>query len=216
MDETRAGILRYLGHRGQTVPEDIEEVIDECLPLMKKAVRLRHTAGEYPLETAEKGLVPVGSGLLLTGGDIAKLLEGCSRAVLFAATIGIEAERLIKGYAPEDLVKTLVLDACATQLIEEGCDLIEREIGEGALKRGLSVTGRFSPGYGDLPLNLQPAILAALDAPRRIGLTCTESLLFLPRKSVTAVIGLGEDICQNLSGCEACPLGNSCAYRKRG
>ena len=216
MDETRAGILRYLGHRGQAVPEDIEVVIDECLPLMAKAARLRHVSGEYHLEPTEKGLVPVGSGLLLEGGDITKLLEGCSRAVLFAATLGIEAERLIKGHAPEDLVKTLVLDACATQLIEEGCDRIEREIGEGALKRGLLATGRFSPGYGDLPLGIQPSILDALDASRRIGLTCTESLLLLPRKSVTAVIGLGENICRTLSGCEACPLGNSCAYRKRG
>ena len=57
--------------------------------------------------------------------------------------------------------------------------------------RGLVPTRRYSPGYGDLPLSVQPALLDALDAGRRLGVTLTESLLMVPMKSVTAVVGIG-------------------------
>ena len=56
---------------------------------------------------------------------------------------------------------------------------------------GLAVRPRFSPGYGDLPLALQREVFAALDCPRRIGLTLSDSLLMSPTKSVTALIGAG-------------------------
>lgn len=49
---------------------------------------------------------------------------------------------------------------------------------------------RFSPGYGDLPINMQKDIFAALDCPRKIGLSLNESLLMSPSKSVTAIIGV--------------------------
>ena len=61
-----------------------------------------------------------------------------------------------------------------------------------AAARGLRTNFRFSPGFGDLPLAVQPAFLAALDAPRRIGLAATAGNLLVPTKSVTAVVGLFE------------------------
>ena len=51
---------------------------------------------------------------------------------------------------------------------------------------------RYSPGYGDLPLELQREIIRVLDCGRTIGITLTESLLMQPSKSVTAVIGMKE------------------------
>jgi hypothetical protein len=82
---------------------------------------------------------------------------------------------------------------------------------------GLTITRRFSPGYGDLPLDIQPALLAVLDAERRIGLTCTQSLILLPRKSVTALIGLGESLPareQKAGSCEGCSLSKTCSINK--
>ena len=49
---------------------------------------------------------------------------------------------------------------------------------------------RFSPGYGDLPIEIQKDIFRALDCPRRIGLTLNENLLMSPTKSVSAIIGI--------------------------
>jgi cobalamin-dependent methionine synthase I len=54
------------------------------------------------------------------------------------------------------------------------------------------LVSRYSPGYGDLPLEMQREIIRALDCGRTIGVTLTESLLMQPSKSVTAVIGMKE------------------------
>ena len=46
------------------------------------------------------------------------------------------------------------------------------------------------PGFGDFGLEYQPFIFEALDCPRNLGLTLTDSFLMSPTKSVTALIGI--------------------------
>jgi hypothetical protein len=72
--------------------------------------------------------------------------------------------------------------------VEAACNEAELAIRQEAAKRKLAALPRFSPGYGDFPLGLQPKLLGVLDAERRLGLTVTPAHLLLPRKSVTAVI----------------------------
>ena len=72
----------------------------------------------------------------------------------------------------------------------------------------------FSPGYGDLPLDLQREIFAALDCPKRIGVSLNESLLMSPSKSVSAIIGLGGEANERCThNCALCTLTN-CLYRR--
>ena len=65
----------------------------------------------------------------------------------------------------------------------------DREQGTGNRERGTAnrLKPRRSPGYGDLPLALSRTILAELDAPRKIGVSITDSNLLVPSKSVTAI-----------------------------
>ena len=64
-----------------------------------------------------------------------------------------------------------------------------REQGTGNREQGTGnrLKPRRSPGYGDLPLALSRTILAELDAPRKIGVSITDSNLLVPSKSVTAI-----------------------------
>jgi hypothetical protein len=57
-----------------------------------------------------------------------------------------------------------------------------------------SITWRFSPGYGDLPLDTHINLLGALDTSRKIGLTVSRSLILIPSKSVTAIIGVTKKV----------------------
>ncbi len=75
-------------------------------------------------------------------------------------------------------------------MIEAYCDECCDALAAHFQKQGLYLRPRFSPGYGDLSLDCQPAFLRVLDAEKRIGLTCTASHLMAPSKSVTAIIGL--------------------------
>ena len=82
---------------------------------------------------------------------------------------------------------------------------------------GCSFPFRYSPGYGDLPLEVQGPLLELLDAPRRAGLCATQTHLLTPRKSVTAILGAADgEIERTKRSCLGCPAQGSCQYRKAG
>lgn len=216
MEKTKAEVLRYLGRRNQEVPEDLDRLVDECLELTRTAAIPRHVSRIFDISSGSGGLFLAGADVALRGEDIARHLSGCGQAVLMAATLGAGADALIRKWERADLTRSLIIDACATQLIEEYCGEAERKIRAEAASSGLASTWRFSPGYGDLPLDIQPRILDALNAGRTIGLTCSESLILLPRKSVTALIGLGKGLADARGGCGACTLRDKCGFRKDG
>ncbi|MBQ8851544.1 MAG: methionine synthase, partial [Oscillibacter sp.] len=114
-----------------------------------------------------------------------------------------------------DMAKAVILNACGSALVEQGCDEAEQEIA--GRFPGLYLTDRFSPGYGDLPLTLQPSICAMLDAQRRLGIVVAPSMLMTPGKSVTAVIGLSRTPqMARIRGCGYCSMRETCALRKGG
>ena len=136
-----------------------------------------------------------------------------------AATLGWETERRILQAQAGRMADAVVLDACATAGVEEVCDRLEDDL----RRRYGRLTGRFSPGYGDLPLELQPAVLRVLDAGRRIGLTLSPGGVLLPHKSVTAILGIDPPQGQTLPAgtescdrCGGCPQREGCVFRKGG
>ena len=143
------------------------------------------------------------------------MLAGCDRAVLLACTLGARFDAKLLAIQARDMAKAVIYDALGSAFVEAGCDQAERDIA--ARFPDLFLTDRFSPGYGDLPLDIQPALCAALDTGRRLGVTVTPSLLMNPVKSVTAVIGLS-DAPQpaRVRGCGACNLRETCQFRKEG
>lgn len=214
MEKAKAEVLRYLGRRNQEVPPELDVLVEDCMGLMRETAAPRHVRQAFDIQFETDAIALSSTGLLLHGNGIRHHLSGCTQAVLLAATLGTSADNLIRRWERTDLTRSLVLDACATQLIEEYCDEVEFQARQEAGQTGLMATTRFSPGYGDFPLDIQPRLLDILDAGRKIGLTCTESLILLPRKSVTAIIGLGEAICESPQSCETCSLYGICTYGK--
>ena len=151
----------------------------------------------------------------LAGSTALGMLAGCDRAVLLACTLGARFDAKLLAIQARDMAKAVIYDALGSAFVEAGCDQAERDIA--ARFPDLFLTDRFSPGYGDLPLDIQPALCAALDTGRRLGVTVTPSLLMNPVKSVTAVIGLS-DAPQpaRVRGCGACNLRETCQFRKEG
>lgn len=204
-------ILMYLGHRGQKVPEDLVRQIEICKERVMKAARPRFVwrRVSYRDHRAED--------LLLPGKDIENLMEQCGEAVLVAATLGPEIDQITRKYEVVDAADALIMDACASVAIENVCNHFEEDLREEITGEGKFLTDRFSPGYGDLPLEIQKDLCRMLNASRRIGLTVSESMLMVPCKSVTAVIGIADQPQPHrASGCEVCNLFRTCEFRKEG
>ena len=88
---------------------------------------------------------------------------------------------------------------------------------ESGSAKKLWMTSRFSPGYGDFPLDYQRELLALTDAPRKIGLMVTSGSIMVPRKSITALIGIaGHPVTGRLASCDECLLRAECPFLKEG
>ena len=180
-------ILRY-ALMPSTAPAPDELPLEECLKAARSTVRCRAVWQRYPLEWGGDEL---DLGFAKTASrHLRRHLEGCAEILLFACTAGSEIDRRINREKLVSPVRGLLMSAIGSQQVEGACDrlcdLLAAEYPEKQL-----VT-RYSPGYGDLPLEIQKDVFRALDCERSIGVTLTESLLMQPSKSVTAVIGMKE------------------------
>lgn len=125
----------------------------------------------------------------LEGKSIKKLLAPCNKCVVMAITVGFELDMKIAALGSSSPALSLLADAAASSAVEDACDAccesIESEL-------GVKLTPRFSPGYGDLPMNIQPALLTLTNARRDLGLTVGAGCMLSPIKSVTAIAGIKE------------------------
>ncbi len=206
--------LRYLGG-GEGVPSALRAQAQQVADRLTAAVQPRYTYRVFPLVHGEEGIALEGAGLLLPGRSAKKMLAQCDRAVLLGCTLGAGFDAVLRAEQVRDMAAAVLLDACGSAWVEAGCDAAEQEIR--ARFPGLYLTDRFSPGYGDLPLDLQRALCAALDSVRRLGVHVGESLLLNPVKTVTAIIGLSDrPQMARIRGCEFCAMNQTCALRKGG
>jgi cobalamin-dependent methionine synthase I len=146
--------------------------------------------------------------------NLSKNLQDCEEIIVFAATLGTGADHLIQKYNRLQMSRAVILQAAAATMIEEYCDQVCRELKAEYEKKGWYLRPRFSPGYGDFPLECQSALLNGLEAGKRIGIKLTDSLLMMPSKSVSAVMGVSRKPYRcEVKGCESCTK-TDCAYRR--
>ncbi len=201
-----------MGYHGEP-DEAFTALVDNCEKALQKTAQPRVIYRVLPLSRDGDSLSA--GALPLPGTDIAKHLGGCDRILLMAATLSGQADQLIHRAGISDMTRSLALDALASAGIEQICNRAELFFQEQL--PGVYFTWRFSPGYGDLPLELQPRILQLLDAQKRLGLTVTAENILIPRKSVTALIGLSEQpLKKGARGCATCRMRETCAFRKGG
>ena len=162
----------------------------------------------HPIEVAEGGVVVC--GVMLAGVSLTKHLAGCSECAVMAVTLGMDVDRMMRRLQVIDMGQAVRLDGDANRYIEDICDSLQREITVDAHERGLYVTTRFSPGYGDLALGYQRDLLRLSGADKTTGITATSSNLLVPQKSVTAIIGLGACRPAKANLCDECSISDRC------
>lgn len=143
------------------------------------------------------------------------LLKNSSYVYVMASTLGYQADRYISELQLKDMSDAVIADACASAMADILCDEEEGRI-VASLDESEFMTMRFSPGYGDVPLDMSEAILNILNAQKRAGITMTASSMLLPVKSVTAVIGISDKKQNRFKSCSCCSIRETCIYRKRG
>ena len=204
---------RYLGYHGTKPDETVAALIDDCIAEVEAAAVPRSIHERFPLIFHGEEGFQIAS-LHLRSRSLQRNLAGCDEVFLFAATLGIAVDTLIKRAALMDSAKGAVMQASAAAVIEAFCDEENEKMRAEMRSEGLYLRPRFSPGYGDLSLDCQRDFLNILKTQKNIGLTVTDSGLMIPIKSVTAIIGISRvNTSCYLQGCEVCTK-TDCSFRR--
>ncbi|MBO7197159.1 MAG: hypothetical protein J6V80_07580 [Clostridia bacterium] len=182
----RSEVLRYAGVR-ESSPE-AESLLDECIRRAGDVLTYNSCYRFFDIkingDEIDLGFATVKSR------SLSVMLGGCDRIVLFCATVGHKMDRLIAKYTAISPATAVMLQALGSERVEALCDRLCSEVEDIVRGEGCKCTARLSPGYGDLPLDLQRGVFSALDCTRRIGVVLGDSMFMTPSKSVTAIIGI--------------------------
>lgn len=201
----RQEAVRYMGGAGIEIDESTNALIDLCENELLKTVNPKFLYREIDLP----------NDTFLKGNDIKAHLSGCHKAVIMCATLGSDVDRLLRTLQITDMAKAVITDALASVAIEQVGSQFDSIIASDY--DGLYLTFRFSPGYGDYPIEMQSVFLNNLDAQRKIGLCTNSSFLLTPTKSITAIMGISHKKPeQKRIGCASCNLNKTCKFRKAG
>ena len=158
------------------------------------------------IESVEGNCVDIGDSIILKSKIIARLSERCYKIAVFALTIGNHLEDMVAYLAENGLVlQATVLDAIGSGATEKLAIHLEEKIKRIANAGGLITSRRFSPGYCDWEVDQQEMIFKALNGDTA-GIRLTESLLMMPRKSISGIIAIGlpDNGIENYNPCRTC------------
>lgn len=204
-------VRRYAGLKSSDFPP---ERIREAAQTVRLVAEGQGSVRYYPYDSANHTIIAESGNLTLSSDAIRRHLADAEQIAVMAVTIGSAVERSIdEAFSAGEYSHALLLDAAATTATEACADHLNRTITAEARRRGLFTAFRFSPGYGDWDITVQPDIVR-LSEGNSIGITVTESSMLLPRKSVTAVVPLRAQKAEALAhGCSVCTY-QTCLSRK--
>lgn len=160
------------------------ETVSRCEENLRRVLNCKYAYINVSVQMKSDNICDLGFGAI-ESYDLAKTLKGCNEAYILGVTIGIGADRLISRLAVTSPAESFITDALASAAAESLCEYADNILrGEG------EKPFRFAPGYGDMPLSYQPAVLEALNADYTLGIRLNSSLLMTPMKSITAILGI--------------------------
>ena len=206
-------VKRYWGYYGPIEHPEADSFIAEAISALEKESDPHHVYKTFPIEV-ESDTVRI-DGRTLESAALARNLTGCTKAVLFAATIGPACDRLVKRANLKSYTLMSCYQAAGAAAIEAYCDMLNDKITADCEAEGLYTRPRFSPGYGDLKIENQKIWFDMLGVTKNTGITLTDSYLMVPTKSVTAIIGLSENKLPCIrQGCENCNMSSTCEFSR--
>ncbi len=206
----RVMALRFLRVRRE-VDDEVKGIFLECEKELKESVSYKACYRYFDIRI-EGDTVFFDDALKFESKKLCKNLSGCKGAFVFVATTSAMVDRLINKHMSLQLSRALMIDAIGSSAIEGFCDALCRHIEE---ENNLKLRPRFSPGYGDLSIVYQSNVLSVCDCSRKIGVMLTNNNMMVPKKSVSAIVGVRpkNEKCSKSSSCENCDS-LSCPYRE--
>lgn len=150
--------------------------------------------------------------------NIGKIIFGQIRksdsAAIFLCTAGNEIGlRSWKAIKTGDLLEGYIYDVIGSEVVETAADLMQNELEECLKKSDMRITNRFSPGYCGWDVAEQHKLFHFMPY-NYSGIRLTPSALMDPVKSISGIIGIGDDVKRLPYTCSLCNM-KECIYRRK-
>jgi hypothetical protein len=212
-----AGIIeKFMGYEPDHSPEPIPELIDEVFKVAHDHCDIR---GGYLIKD-DINLLKDEQLLHINGieFDIKRIISNQLRKIdqiaMFVCTAGQGIGDFSKQLMHDgDFVKGYIVDVVGSEIVESAMDKIQNDLEKQMESTGLHITDRYSPGYCGWSVGEQHKLFSFF--PRGFcGITLTPSSLMEPIKSVSGIIGIGENVRRKGYVCNMCEMVN-CIYREK-
>lgn len=182
-----------LGYRKSTTVlstqqrEKLDRTIAEGFSLCQAAGCWRRIA----ITGKKRDEIVLQDGPVLRSSSLAALLAHSSAVIFMASTVGpaivhAASDAIARG----DGATAVIYDAVGGQSADAAMNWINDFVGSQLRRRAEKLTAhRFSPGFGDFPLENQNVMYSLLDLSR-LNIQLTSRYMLIPEKSVTAVAGV--------------------------
>ena len=208
-------IERILGYKESESHETIYEIVSQ---LLKESESVCNLKAEYRIfenisfnESARS--VEVSNVSFDIGRIIYSQIKRSGSAALFICTAGPEIGIRSRNAMKEgDLLEGYIYDVIGSEAVEAATDLMQIGMEADLALTGKRITNRFSPGYCGWNVAEQHKLFSLMP-DNFCGIRLTESALMDPVKSVSGIIGIGENVKKLPYTCSLCDL-KDCIYRK--
>jgi hypothetical protein len=149
---------------------------------------------------------------LQIGKIIFQQIINSSQVAIFICTAGNKIHDMSREFMKnDDMLKGYVYDLFGSLVVESAMDIIQENLANKLLSSGLKITNRYSPGYCGWNIAEQKKLFSIL--PESFcGVSLTDSCLMIPIKSISGLIGIGENVGYSSYTCNLCDSEN-CLYR---
>lgn len=189
-----------------------ERALAEASALLHPQVAYGHMA----VVSADDDRLRLAEGAALTAPPLVQSLGAAQTVILLAVTVGRDLEPRIAALMESDPASALALDGLGTVAVDALYRAAYRRFESKAADRDLRLSRPFSPGMPGWPVDEgQRWLFSHLD-PGAIGIRVLPSGQMEPRKSCSALIGVGRDV-QPYAGrpCSTCLMHATCTYQQR-
>jgi hypothetical protein len=211
-----SNILDLLGYNTDIDDEHTKMVIDLCLKQAEELILPK--GGIIFLRNGEidsrPGNIRIGKLSFQVGRIIASQLKKSEYAAFFICTVGAAIGNLSRKQTGQgNLLEGYVLDLIGSEAAEETASFVHETIKDIVSIDGLKITNRYSPGYCNWDV-VEQFKLFQLFGTHDFGISLTDSALMDPVKSVSAIVGIGENVDRGKYSCSICG-DKKCIYRNR-
>jgi hypothetical protein len=208
-------VLRFQGYKAgiDSPPPDVRGLFDDALALGRALMQPRAVVRTLPV--ARDGDRLITDAVTLTIPRIALRWGAVVEITAGVCTIGGALERRASElWQARELPLAMMLDSVGSAAVESLAEYVNDQLCQEGLARGVKVTNRVSPGYGDWDVAEQ-RLLWRLCAGDAIGVSMNAACFMTPTKTITLLVGAGPEarVDDYFSQCARCWM-RDCAYRR--